>query len=76
MISLGDTISCKACWSKEANADAEKWINSNGYILNIAGKTMRPLEKDFLLCQYNLTHTSQADRLTKDVNKVAPKYAV
>ena len=37
---------------------------------------MRPLEKDFLLCQYNLTHTSQADKLTKDPNKVAPKYAV
>lgn len=74
MIRDGDTISCKGVWTKEANAEAEKWIHSNGYIINIAGNTMRPLEKDFLLCQYNLTKAG--DNLTKDCNVASPMYAV
>lgn len=61
--------------TKEANEDAERWIRSNGYILNMSGKTMRTLEKDFLLCQYNLTLDPE-HRTTSDCNKVAPKYAV
>ena len=36
---------------------------------------MRSLEKDFLLCQYNLTKIDET-RITKDCNTVAPKYAV
>ena len=72
----GDTVSCKPVWSKEANADAEKWIRSNGYFLNISGKTMRPLEKDFVLCQYNITKSDLSDKYTKDCNKTMPKYAV
>lgn len=72
----GDQVSLRPVMTKEGNAEAERWIKSNGYIINIAGKTMRPLEKDFLLCQYNLTNVGEPARLTKDANKVAVKYAV
>ena len=71
----GDQVSARLVWSKEANAEADRWIDSNGYILNMAGKTMRPLEKDFLLCQYNLTKANM-ERITKDCNATPVKYAV
>lgn len=72
----GDTVSLKACYTKEANEDAERLIRSKSYILNQEGKSMRPIEKDFLLTQYMLTRVNNPALLTADCNKVKPKYAI
>lgn len=72
----GDTVSVKACWTKEANEDAERYINSNAYVLNVQGKCMREMSKDFLLTQYLLTNTEKKNLLTADCNVVQPKYAI
>lgn len=71
----GDQVSVKACWTKEANEDAERYINSNAYVISIQGKTMRDISKDFLLTQYILTNSANIP-ITTDCNKVAPKYAI
>lgn len=70
----GDQVSCRACWTKEANEDAERYINSNAYIIDIRGKTMRDLTKDFILAAYVFTNTGGAS-IDESCNKVAPKYA-
>lgn len=72
----GDQVSVKACWTKESNEDAERYINSNAYILNAQGKSMRDMSKDFLLTQYLMTVVSNPKLLTEDCNRVAPKYAI
>lgn len=71
----GDTVSLKACWTKESNEDAERFINSNAYVLNVQGKCMREHTKDFLLTQYILTMNPEIIAL-KDINKVKPKYVI
>ena len=72
----GDTVSIKPAMTVEANQDAERQIQSPSYILSQAGKTNRPLEKDFLLTQYMLTLSHTKERLTRDCNVEKPKYAV
>lgn len=72
----GDQVSVKACWTKESNEDAERYINSNAYVLNVQGKSMRDMSKDFLLTQYLMTNVSDTKLLTTDCNSVEPKYAV
>ena len=72
----GDQTSNKACWTKESNADAERYINSNAYILNMQGKNMRELSKDFLLTQYLLTNVNRPDLLTANCNVTQPKYTI
>lgn len=72
----GDQVSVKACWTKESNEDAERYINSNAYVLNVQGKTMRDMTKDFLLTQYLMTNVSNPKILTEDCNRVTPKYAI
>lgn len=72
----GDTVSVRPCWTREANEDAERQIRSNSYILNIKGESMRNLEKDFLLTQYNLTRIKDVTVLTVDCNITKPKYVV
>lgn len=72
----GDQVSVKACWTKESNEDAERYINSNAYVLNMQGKCMRDMSKDFLLTQYLLTNIEEPKYLTADCNVAAPKYAI
>lgn len=64
----------KPRWTKESNADAEKVINSPGYTLDIGGKCMRQLSKDFILNAYLISNTNSD--MIKDINKHAPKYVV
>ncbi|MCM1233541.1 MAG: hypothetical protein NC489_25785 [Ruminococcus flavefaciens] len=71
----GDQVSVKACWTKEANDDAERYINSNAYVINIQGKNMREITKDFLLTQYMLTNPADAI-IDADCNVSKPKYAL
>ncbi|MCM1295176.1 MAG: hypothetical protein NC311_06515 [Muribaculaceae bacterium] len=71
----GDQVSVKACWTKEANDDAERYINSNAYVINIQGKNMREITKDFLLTQYMLTNPADAV-IDTDCNVSKPKYAL
>ena len=72
----GDTVSIKAVYTKEANADAERQIMSNSYILDMAGVNTREQDKDFILAQYLLTQVGSEDKLTADCNRVAPRYKV
>ena len=73
----GDTVSIRSVFSKEANDECEKRINSVAYILDVEGKFMRGIDKDFTLCLYNLTRTYDNDvSFLKDANKTAPKYAI
>lgn len=66
-------MSIKPRWSKEANDDAERLINSNAYTLDVGGKTMRYMTKDFVITQYMMTKNNAG---LKDINKVRPKYVV
>ena len=70
----GDTISLRPRWTKESNADAERLINSTGYTLDIAGKSMRDVDKDFILNAYLITKTNSPN--INDINRVKPKYVV
>ena len=64
-------------WTVEANKDAERYITSNAYILDICGRTQRNITKDFILAEYNLTKTNEIPvQLKTDVNKVEPKYRI
>ncbi len=73
----GDTVSIRPVFTKEANADCERRINSVAYIVGTAGQNIRPLEKDFALTAYNLTiHNLASVKLTEDCNKAKVKYAV
>lgn len=69
----GDTVSCKPIFSVEANADAEKRIQSKGYVLNIAGDLMRGISKDFILTAYALTKTKED---LSDANQKQPIYVI
>ena len=73
----GDTISVKPAFTREANEECEKRIHSNAYVLNVEGKLMRQMTKDFTLCAFNLTNVfdGKSDFL-KDINKVKPEYVV
>lgn len=68
----GDTVSIRPRWTKESNQDAERLITSNAYVLNMEGKCMRKMEKDFLITQYTLTKSKGL----KDINKTPPKYRI
>lgn len=51
----GDQVSVKAVFSEEANAEAEKIINSPANIFNIAGGNMRRIENESIQTLYGLT---------------------
>ena len=70
-------VSIRPIFSIEANKDAENQINSNAYILNIRGESMRDDGKDLHVTAYNLTHFQGAEgyKLT-DINKDKPKYQI
>lgn len=70
----GDTTSIRPRWTKEANADAERVINSPGYTLDIGGKCMRQISKDFILNSYLITKTTSS--VIKDINRQTPKYVI
>lgn len=73
----GDTVSIKPVFTKEANAECEKRIQSVAYVLNVEGKLIRNATKDFTLCAYNLTRVEDGkDTFLTDVNKDKPKYAI
>lgn len=73
----GDCVSIRGVFSKEANDECEKRINSVAYILDVEGKFMRGIDKDFTLCLYNLTRTYDNNiSFLKDANKTTPKYTI
>ncbi|MCM1230136.1 MAG: hypothetical protein NC489_08385 [Ruminococcus flavefaciens] len=72
----GDQVSLKPRWTKESNADAERLINSPGYTLDVAGKTMRQMGKDFILNSYLITKLDNDVTNIVDINKTKPKYVV
>lgn len=72
----GDTVSMKPVFTKEANAECERRLRSNAYVLDVQGKLMRNTEKDFLLCAYNLTAVTGDKSFLKDINSKPAKYAV
>lgn len=73
----GDTVSIKPVFTKEANAECEKRIQSVAYVLNVEGKLIRNATKDFTLCAYNLTRVEDGkDTFLTDVNKDKPKYII
>lgn len=73
----GDTVSIKPVFTKEANAECEKRIQSVAYVLNVEGKLIRNATKDFTLCAYNLTRVEDGkDTFLTDVSKDKPKYAI
>lgn len=76
-MSDGDTVSLKPRWTKESNADAERLINSPGYTLDIGGKNMRQLEKDFILNAYLMTNYDvKWEKSIIDINVKTPKYVI
>ena len=73
----GDMVTVRPLFTKEANDDAEKQINSNGYFFNIQGGNMNTDGKDFFITAYNLTHLWNKDNFQlKDGNRVKPKYSL
>lgn len=73
----GDTVSIKPVFTKEANAECEQRINCPAYVLDVEGKFMRGISKDFSLCLYNLTRTYDNDvSFLTDGNKSKPKYVI
>lgn len=72
----GDTVTLRPVFTKEANEDCERFINSNAYILNISGKSMRTISKDFVLTAYMMSTSYDPNKIElKDPNK-GLKYAV
>lgn len=69
-------MSIRPVWTKEANADCERALTSNAYILNIQGKSMREMGKDFLLTQYLATSFDGHPELMQDINRTKPKYVL
>lgn len=69
----GDTVSVKPVFTREGNEDCEKRIQSNGYVLDVAGELMREMTKDFVLTAYCLT---QSEFQLQDANKVTPSYKI
>lgn len=69
----GDQISIKPCLTIEANQDAEKRLTSNAYLLNVEGKLMRGMSKDFVLTAYNLT---KGEETLPDANAKPPLYSI
>lgn len=72
----GDCVSCRPCFSKEANKECEDRINSVAYILSVEGKMLRNATKDFTLCAYNLTHVSKDVTQLKDIMAKPAKYVI
>ena len=68
----GDTVSIRPRWTKESNEDAERYIMSNAYVINMAGSCMRNMEKDFIITQYTMTK----NKGLKDINAKPPKYKI
>lgn len=64
----GDVVSCKACWTKEANEDAERYINSNAYVLSSTGDTMRSMSQGFVMTQYLMTMLDKDSPVKVDCN--------
>ena len=71
----GDQVSIKPVFTKEANMECEQRLNSVAYYVGINGNFIKPQEKDFILCAYNMTRVPKGTNLS-DINKVTPKYAV
>ena len=55
--------------------ECEQRLNSVAYYVGINGNFIKPQEKDFILCAYNMTRVPKGTNLS-DINKVTPKYAV
>lgn len=64
-------------FTKEANAECEHRINTPAYVLDVEGKFMRGISKDFSLCLYNFTRTYDNDiSFLSDANKTKPRYII
>ena len=51
----GDQVTAKACFSQEANMEAEKFMRSKSHILNIYGQNMRKTTNEGVQTLYMLT---------------------
>lgn len=73
----GDQVTIKPVFTREANRDAERMLNSNAYVLSIDGQLMRPVTKDFVQTAYTLTNVQNPGNFVlKDINKVKPNYVI
>ena len=68
-------MSMKPLFTKEANEEAFKWIESKGYLLDVSGNLLRDMSKDFILTAYCLTK-SDSSKLTANCNVTEPAYAI
>lgn len=69
-------MSVRPVYTKEANAEADKQINSNAYLLNIQGKLMREMEKDFIVTAYCVTRTDNVEEKLENINAKTPIYSI
>lgn len=67
-------MSMKPLFTKEANEEAFKWIESKGYLLDVSGNLLRDMSKDFILTAYCLTKSD--GNLTVNCNVTEPAYAI
>ena len=74
----GDQVTVKPVYSVEANRDADRQIRSNAFVLDYQGKVMRPLDLDFFITAYSMTHIQPkgVSFEYKDVNAKPPMYEI
>lgn len=74
----GDVVTVKPAVSVEANADAERQIQSNAFVLDYQGKIMRPIERDFIITAYMLTKIQKGKIQFNysDINNKKPMYVI
>lgn len=62
----GDTASVKVAFTQEANAELEKYRNSNAEFITLSGANGRKAEKEAIQAIYNLTLVLPDSNLTKE----------
>ena len=62
----GDTASVKVAYTEEANAELEKYRNSNAEYITLSGSNGRKAEKEAIQAIYNLTLVLPDSHLTKE----------
>lgn len=63
----GDQVIIKGIYSKEANEELEKFINSKLYYISIGGKNVRTPSKEAIQAMYQLTLTLDSNKTQKPV---------
>ena len=65
----GDQTTTKGVYSKEANAELDKVLNSKMHYINIGGKGIRESDNEAILSLYSLTHclSDVESKMTKEI---------